>query len=162
MDQPPAPARVERALRAFGILHGKAPLSFGLGIDEIGQRLRLNQIEFAVEKGAACELAGLGMPDAVEASDRLQHFHGHGATAMNMEFGHIFAGEASRTREKQNQAIVDHRSVVRPELAQDRDAVLNLTASNRFDHESSLRTGNTDHGDAGGQASAGKRNNGLS
>ncbi|GLR43128.1 hypothetical protein GCM10007880_36450 [Mesorhizobium amorphae] len=102
------------------------------------------------------------MPDAVEAGNRLQHFHGYGATAMNMEFGDIFTGEASRAREKQNQAVVDHRSVRRPEFAQGRNAVLNHTAGNCFDNESSLWTGNADNGDAGGQASAGKRDNGLS
>ena len=121
MDQPPAPAEIEIALRAFGILHGKAALRFGLGVDQIGQRLGLDQIELAVEKGAAREFARFGMADAIKAGDRLQHLAGDGAAAMDMEFGDVLAGKAVRTREKQHQAVVDQRSVGRPELAQGGD-----------------------------------------
>ena len=118
MDQPPAPAQIELALRAFGILHRKAPLRLGLGIDQIGQRLGLDQIDLAVEKGAAREFAGFGMPDAVEAGDRLQHLGHDGAPAMDMEFGDILAGKAVGPGKEDDQATVEHGSVRRPELAQ--------------------------------------------
>ena len=48
-----APAVMERGQRAAGLAPGLAPLRLGLGVDQIGDRLDLGQVELAGEEGAA-------------------------------------------------------------------------------------------------------------
>src|SRR5258707_1024089 len=135
MDQPPAPARIEFALRAVGVAHGKAALRLGFRIDEIRQRLGLDQIELAVEKGAAREFAGFRMPDAVKARDRFQHLGRDRSAAMDLELGDILTGETARSRKKQHEAVVYERAIMRLQLSQRGESILN-GPGHRFDYES--------------------------
>ncbi len=99
-DQPGAPALIERAERALGLAQRLAALALGLGVHQIGQALGFGQVELAVLEGAAGELARLGgraRRRLCKAS--LDHRGDHRRPAMDVQFGHILAGEARRTRE---------------------------------------------------------------
>jgi len=92
-----APALVEAAELAVELAERLAALHLGLGCREIGNGFSLQQIELAVEKGAAGKLAGLGEPQSKLA----QHLHDsskHGATAVHMKLCDIFPGDAARRR----------------------------------------------------------------
>ena len=55
-----APSTINLTQLAAELPHCLATLCLGLGRGEIGDRLGLQQIELAVEEGAAGEFAGLG------------------------------------------------------------------------------------------------------
>ena len=55
-----APAAIESAELTTQLTDCLAALCFGLGRDEVGDRLGLQQIELAIEKSAAGEFTGLG------------------------------------------------------------------------------------------------------
>jgi len=100
------PAVVEAAKLAVQLTTRLTPLCFGLGLDEIGDRLGLQQIELAVVKRAAGELAGFG--EAQTESAEHAHDRGkYGAAAMQMKLGDILTGSAVRSREPQHQPIVE-------------------------------------------------------
>src|SRR3954451_11255600 len=80
------------------------------GVDEIGHRLRLREIEATFEKGAPGEFARFGEPRAaIEASaQKLAH---HYRSAVAMQFEHVFAGVGVWRREEQRQPLVDRLPV---------------------------------------------------
>ena len=106
MGQPPRPVAVKIAESAVELAQGLATLRLGLGGGEIGDRLGLGQVELAVQKRAAGELARLGEPQP-EAGQHLDNSGEHGAAAMQMKFGDILAGSAIRRREPQHQPVVE-------------------------------------------------------
>ena len=108
-EQLRAPAFVELPQRAFRLRQRLTPLRLGLGIDQIGQTFDLGEIELAVLERAAGELAGLGKPHAGEGEQRIEHGADHGAAAMQLQLGHVLAGEARRRREPQHEAAVELR-----------------------------------------------------
>ncbi|BAV48956.1 hypothetical protein MesoLj113a_09320 [Mesorhizobium sp. 113-1-2] len=73
---------------------------------------------------------------------------------MDMEFGDILTGKAGRTGKESDKTAVQHSSIRCPELAQNRRTRLNHAAGDRFDYKSSLRAGNTQHGNAGRKPAA--------
>jgi dihydroorotase-like cyclic amidohydrolase len=62
--------------------------------NEIRQSFRRRQIEFSVFDSAPRKLARLGQPRARTTRECGKNGIEHGATAMHMEFRHVFAGEA--------------------------------------------------------------------
>ena len=100
MDEPPAPVGIELGLCAVGIQDGQTPLRFGLGRDQIGEGFCLDQIELAVEKGPAGELAGLGVTYARNAGQGVQQGGNDRLAAVDLKLGAVLAGEAVRRREK--------------------------------------------------------------
>jgi len=95
--EPSAPAVIEVTEFARELTLRLVALGFGLGGDEVGDRLGPQQIELAVEKGAAGEFTRLGQPQP-EPAERLHDGSEHGAAAMQMELGDILAGRAVRRR----------------------------------------------------------------
>ena len=110
LDQPLAPSRGRGPQFAVELAQSLAALRFGLGSDEVGDRLGLGQIELAVEKSAAGELAWLGEPQA-ERRERLHHRGEHGPAAVQMQFGDVLASHAARRRG--TTAPARHRAVRR-------------------------------------------------
>ena len=104
-QQPLAPAAIDLAEPAIELAQGLAALRLGFGGGEIGDRLGLGQIELAVQKSAAGELAGLGEPQA-HSAERRHDCRQHATAAMQLQFGDIFAGNAVRRREPQRQAVI--------------------------------------------------------
>jgi hypothetical protein len=102
--------------RAIERASGAARGALGAGVDQVGHRLGLRQVELAVEEGALRELAGLGRSrpgQQVEAArqQQLQHHR----SAMRLQLQHMLAGVAVRGREVQRQAMVDGTAVGRQE-----------------------------------------------
>ena len=93
-----APAVIEAAEFAVELAQRLATLRLRLGRGKIGDGLGLQQIELAVDKGAAGEFAGLGESQP-EAAQRLRHSGEHGATAVHMKLGNILSRRAPRRRE---------------------------------------------------------------
>ena len=151
-----APAFVERAQRPFGLRQRLAALRFRLGVDEIGKSLDLGQVELAVLEGAARELAGLGEARAGQREHRADHSADHRAAAMHVKLGHVFAGEARRAFEPEDEAAIDERRVREPDRAQARVAGRGHAAAQRIEHGARVRTGDTDHGD-GRETNAARR-----
>ena len=107
-----APATINLTQLAAELPHCLAALSLGLGRGEIGDCLGLQQIELAVEEGAAGEFAGLREPQP-EPGERLHDGSEHGAAAVQMEFRHILAGRTPRRREPQDEPVIEHVSALR-------------------------------------------------
>ena len=74
--------------------------------DQVGHRLGLDQVELAVEECALAELARTGRARTQLAATLHQPPQQHRA-AVSLQFGHVFAGETVRARERQHQAVVD-------------------------------------------------------
>ena len=96
--------------RAFERTHGHAGGGLAGSVDQIGHALGLRQIEFVVEKGAFGKLARLGQTCAQIEAAQQQHLHHHGA-AVALQFNHVFAGEAGRGGEIEQEAVVDGLAV---------------------------------------------------
>jgi hypothetical protein len=107
-----APTTINLTQLAAELPHCLATLSLGLGRGEIGDRLGLQQIELAVEEGAAGEFAGLGEAQP-EPGQRLHDGGEHGAAAVQVEFRNILAGCTPRRGEPQDQPIVERLSALR-------------------------------------------------
>ncbi len=106
MGQPARPIAIEIAEFAVELAQCLTALRIGLGHREVGDRLGLGEVELAVQKGAAGELAGLGEPQPEPA--QRPHYRGeHGAAAVQMELGDILAGGARRGREPQDESVVE-------------------------------------------------------
>jgi hypothetical protein len=92
----PAPAGIEFRLGAVGVKDCQAALGFGLGRDEVSEGLGLGEVEFAVEKGAAGKLAGLGVADAGDSGQRIQLSRNNCLAAVDLELGTVLAREGVR------------------------------------------------------------------
>jgi hypothetical protein len=102
---------------------GRAGGRLGAGVDQVGHRLGLGQVELVVEEGALGELAGLGQAQAGQArlagvgalqrrlqAARQQQLQHHRA-AVGLQFQHVFAGVAVRRGKVQRQPVVDGRAI---------------------------------------------------
>ena len=114
--QPIAPATINATQFAAELPNCLAALSLGLGRGQIGDCFGLQQIEFAVEEGAAGEFARFGQPQP-KPGERLHNGGEHGAAAMQMEFRHILAGRTPRRGEPQNEPVVERFSALRIDKA---------------------------------------------
>ena len=84
--------------RAFELIERDARLQRRRGVNQIGDRFRLDQIPLAVEKRAQRELAGLGQPRPGRdraRDNRLQHDR----AAMRADFDDVLAGVGVRCGE---------------------------------------------------------------
>ena len=153
-----APRLVERAQRALRLGERLTALRLGLGLHEIGETFHLGEIELAVLECAAREFAGLGEPRAVEREHRVDHRADHGGAAMDVQLGHVFAGEARRRREPQHQAAVDRR-FRRADVAQARVTGRGHAAAQRLEHDPRMRPRQANHCDGGTAGAAGRGDN---
>ncbi len=96
---------------AFHRARGGARRGLGAGLDEVGHRFGLGEVELVVQEGAPRELAGLGHAQADLApglqAARQQHLHDYRA-AVALQLEHLFAGVRVRRGEVQREAVVDH------------------------------------------------------
>ena len=88
---------------------------FGAGVDEVGNRLRLGQVEATIEECAAGELAGFGVACA-RAEDGMEHLAGDQASAMAPDFHRVLPRETPRPAEHREQDFV-HDGVPMPDVA---------------------------------------------
>ena len=129
-----APALVELRQRAAHLAQRLAPLCLGLGIDEIGKALDLRQIQLAVVKGAAGELAGLGETAPGLPPEHGQHAFDDGRAAVQVEFGHVLARLGARRGEPQHQRLVERLACLRiADAAQGGEALLGTRRRQRID-----------------------------
>ena len=106
---PRAPARVPPCLdlaaeRAAGEGQRGAALRFGLRLEQIGQPLRLGEVDPAILEGAAGEFARRRLAQPRHRRQRAADRGDDRAAAMEMEFGDVLAGGACRTREDRGRA----------------------------------------------------------
>ena len=99
-DQLAPPALIDGAQSASALAERLAALALGLGVHEVGKAFGFGQVELAVLEGAAGEFAGLRQAER-RAGCRAASItrRDHRRAAMDVEFGHVFAGEAVRGRE---------------------------------------------------------------
>ena len=84
-----------------------------------------------------------------------------GTAAMDMEFGHVFAGEAPRAGENQHQAAIEAFPGIRVEKGpQGRETGLGHGAGNRRDRRVDIRTRHAHDGDTGNAGTARQGENG--
>ena len=106
-----ADARRELALHGA---HGRARGRRGAGIDQIGDRLGLRDVDLAVQEGALAELA---RPRRAAAElERAPHQHvEHEDAAVALQLQHVLAGERSGRRKIQGEPSIDGLAVARRE-----------------------------------------------
>jgi hypothetical protein len=88
------------------------------GVDQVGNRLGLHQVDFVVQKRAFAKFARLRQPQPGQAGLAvgalgLRHFQAarqqqlqHHRPAVRLQFEHVFAGERMRCGEIQRQPLV--------------------------------------------------------
>ena len=99
LDHPRAPGLGPFAEQAFELPIGLPALRLSFGADQIGKAFDGGEIEPAVLKGAARELACLRRPQALDATERAQRRGDHRTAAVQLQLGHILAGLAVRPGE---------------------------------------------------------------
>jgi hypothetical protein len=87
------------------------------GVDQVGDGLRLGQIELAIEEGAAAEFAGFGQPGAEIEAARQEHLHDD-RSAVALQFEDIFAGEGIGIGKVEQQATINGAAVGCLEIGQ--------------------------------------------
>ena len=103
LDQRRDPPREGALQRAQGVLGG-AP---GAGVDQVGDRLGLGQVELVVEEGPLGEFARAGQAGAQLQAALQQQVHDHRA-AVALQLQHVLAGEGVGAGEPEGDALVDH------------------------------------------------------
>ena len=93
---------------------GAAGRGLGAGVDQVGYRLGLGQVDLVVQKGPLAEFTRPRQPQtqtlAKLQAARHQQLQHHRA-AVGLQFQHVFAGVGGRRREVDCQALVDHAAV---------------------------------------------------
>ena len=135
-------------------------MRLGLGIDQIGEALDLGEIELAVLERAARELARLGEAGGGEGEQRIEHGADHGAAAMQLQLGHVLAGEARRRREPEHEAAIEFRAA-RADVAQGRMTGRGHATAKRLERIARARTRDADHRNRRDAGAARQRNDGV-
>gem|GEM_PF-3289814 len=157
MRQPFRPRIVKSGETAGCVFSGEAALHLGLGCDQVGQSLHLDQIHSSILEGSPGKLARLRAAQSLKFAQRSQHGFYSGTAAMNLQLGAVFTGEGIRTGKKENDTVIQFFTVAIPNRKQGGAARgWNVTAQIR-DSVAGFGTAYTDDRDAGGQSAAGKR-----
>ena len=122
----------------------------GIGLDQVVDRLGLQQVQLAVAEGAVGEFAGQGRPGAAGA-DQPDHLLDDEQVGVQRYFGHVLAAVGTRGLEDDRQAFIDALGGVMEE------AVVAVPGLQLFgqrpedfpDDAFALAPGNANHGDAG-------------
>jgi hypothetical protein len=101
-------ARGELALHRA---HRRASCGGGAGVDQVGNRFGLRDVDFAVQEGALRELAGPRQA-AAEFEQALQQQIDDERAAVALDFQHVFAGVRRRRGKVQGEALI-HAVAVR-------------------------------------------------
>ncbi len=110
--EPLAPAVIEPGEAAIHLPERLPALGGSLGIDQIGHRLGLGQVEAAVIEGLAREITRAGRPQLRKLGQGPQRRRANRAAAMEMEFRHILAGLAFGAGKPEHERIVDPFALV--------------------------------------------------
>ena len=126
------------------------------GLDQVGNRLGLGQVQLVVEKGTAGELARLRQPrtEFQAASQQLLHHHW---AAVALQFEHVLAGKGMRRGKVEQDALIDSRASRVAEADQACQARRRPGAGQPFGKAASPTPGDTHDADA---TTAGRRGNG--
>jgi hypothetical protein len=103
---------------------GAACRSFGAGVDQVGNRFGLGQVDLVVQKSALRKLAGLRHAQAGQTrpacgrvhfgrclqTPRHQQLQNH-RPAMRLQLQHVFAREGVRGHKMQSQAMVNRAAI---------------------------------------------------
>ena len=84
----------------------------GLGVDEIADRFGRRQVELTVFKAPPREFARLRQTTAIDSGQDCKYSSDYRRAAMEMEFGHIFAGKAAGCGKPHRQGAVDDLGTV--------------------------------------------------
>ena len=106
------PALIQLTKRPFHLAQRLAPLLFRVGIDQIGDALSRCQIQLTVLERPPRELARFCRPQTWNPGEFIDHGRKDGATAMEVQFRHILAGEAGRSRECGYEAVIQNNLVI--------------------------------------------------
>ncbi len=129
----------------------RACLGLAAGMDEIGNRLRLRQIQALVEKRALTELAGPSRPRAL-AHGVFEQGAEDDRAAVTLQLHHVLAGVTMRRGKIQGDAMVDllpWRQKELPEIGVARAPGFVLgQAAERIGNRQRIRAGQTENADA--------------
>ena len=132
----------------------RAALQLGFCVQQIGEALGFGQIDPAVGKGAASELAGISAAQAGHCLQNLFQPADDSPAAVEMEFGDIFPRNCSRTRQPQHQCAVNHFAIGVDQIASAGAAGLRQMARKNPHHIASVRPAYAHHGYRGGRRAA--------
>ncbi len=90
----------------------------GLGVDEVNDRLRLGQVQPAVQKGPFGELAGQGLSGS-GGKQGGEKFPQHHRGAVAVELGAVLSGKAAGAGEADRQPLVQQAALTVQHLAED-------------------------------------------
>jgi hypothetical protein len=90
---------------------GSLALRLRLGLDQVGETLRFGQVDAAILKGPAGELARLGKTQSFYLFQRRKNRVHDGTAAMALEFHDILACCACWTVKAKNQRLVEHATL---------------------------------------------------
>ena len=107
LDDLRAPVARSVAEHALQLTQRLAALPVSVGMDEIVEAFGFGEIELAVFKRAAGEFAGLGRPHIFKTRQRREQGSQHGASAMDVKLGDVFAGRAGRSGKPEHHRVID-------------------------------------------------------
>ena len=108
------------------------PLAFGLGRQEIGQPLRLAEVDPTIDERASGEFARGGRDQSRQFTEATLHRGDDGASAVKVQFRQILAGGAGRAGKPQQQRTIQQRALGIAQRKQRRLARLGQTSRQRY------------------------------
>ncbi|OJU19575.1 MAG: hypothetical protein BGN95_13925 [Sphingomonas sp. 66-10] len=148
------PARDRAADLAVDAGDRRAALRLAFGFEQVGEPLRLRQIDPAVLQRATGEFAPARAAQPGAGGKRLLDRRHRGDAAVEVEFGEIFAGRGCWPRKPQQQRIVEQRAVRIAQPSQRRAAGLGEPARERLDRRCGVRAADAQHCDRRGRLAA--------
>ena len=136
--QPLHPAFIDRSQGTARLGDGRAALGLRLGRQEIGQTLRLGQVDAAVLEGPAGEFPRLCRANALDPRRGGEEGSDDRPSPMKMEFRHILAGHGLRRVEEEGDASINDSAVAVPEGPQARAARLGHATRQTFEQAARL------------------------
>ena len=107
LDQACPPALVDGAELALELTPRLAALGLGFGVDEIGEPFGRGELELAVLEGAAGKFPRLRQTQPLQAPESVGDRRLDRAPTMEVELGHILAGEALGRGKPQAQPVIE-------------------------------------------------------
>src|SRR6202035_5391506 len=133
--------------QTFELTKSEPALRRCLCSDEIGQALHRREIEPAIFKRAAGELAGFGKLTTLYPTECLEHAGNNRLAAMKLQLSDILASLATRRRKPQHQRFVDDLAIRRIAHPRQRGlARFGQTADQFFKSNAGARPGHAYHG----------------
>ncbi|MNV60864.1 hypothetical protein D3C71_1533450 [compost metagenome] len=87
-------------------VHGRACRLLGTGVDQVGNRFGLRQIQLVIKEGTLGKFAGTGDTHAGQRQYAFEQQIEDNRPAVALQFQHVFAGKRVRARKPQRDALV--------------------------------------------------------